>query len=126
VIGSAAVGALLQAQLSDKLKTSAIAHTAGLPPQQRTLFLARFTGSTGKLDIGSSAGGITFPPGTPPEVAQLAKTIFHEGYVNAMRVTLWLPIVVLALGALSVLLVRDQTRGREDTDTEAPPVAVGG
>jgi EmrB/QacA subfamily drug resistance transporter len=129
VIGSAAVGALLQAQLSEKLKTSAITHTAGLPPQERALFLTRFTGSTGKLDIGSSVGGITFPPGTPPEVAELARTIFHEGYVNAMRITLWLPIAVLALGALSVLLVRDRNgKGAPEaaTDAEAPPVAVGG
>jgi EmrB/QacA subfamily drug resistance transporter len=127
VIGSAAVGALLQAQLSDKLKAVATAHATSLPPQQRTMFLAKFTGSTGKLDIGSSAGGITFPPGTPPQLADLARTIFHEAFVNAMRVTLWLPIAVLAVGALSVLLVRDDTRRARKSstvDAEAPPVAV--
>src|SRR5437764_3747515 len=51
VIGFAAVGALLQSQLHDKLKAAAVSHTAGLPPQERTLFLSRFTGSTGKLDV---------------------------------------------------------------------------
>jgi EmrB/QacA subfamily drug resistance transporter len=128
VIGFAAVGALLQAQLSDKLKAAALAQTAGLPPQQRGQFLSRFSESAGKLDVGSSAGGITFPPGTPPQAIELAKSIFHEGYVNAMRFTLWLPIAVLAVGALSVLLVRQQKRRRAETSTESAEatVPVGG
>ena len=128
VIGFAAVGALLQAQLSDKLKAAAVGQTAGLPPQQREQFLSRFSESTGKLDVGSSAGGITFPPGTPPQAIQLAKSIFHEGYVNAMRVTLWLPIAVLAVGALSVLLVRQKKRrgAEESAESAEATVTVGG
>jgi EmrB/QacA subfamily drug resistance transporter len=110
VIGSAAVGALLQAQLSDKLKASAVAQTAGRPAQQRAEFLSRFSASTGKIDIGNSAGGAAFPPGTPPQVVEVAARIFHEGYINAMRVTLWLPIAVLAVGALSVLVVKRRKR----------------
>jgi EmrB/QacA subfamily drug resistance transporter len=110
VIGSAAVGALLQAQLSDKLRASAIAQTAGLPAPQRAEFLSRFSAATGKLDIGNPTGGASFPPGTPPQVVQLATRIFHEGFVNAMRVTLWLPIAVIAIGALSVLLVKRRKR----------------
>ena len=106
VIGSAAVGALLQAQLTDKLAASARSETAGLPAEQREELLGRFGQSAGNLDIGSSAGGITFPPGTPPQVAELATRIFHNGFTDAMRVTLVLPIAVLASGALTVLLVR--------------------
>jgi EmrB/QacA subfamily drug resistance transporter len=128
VIGSAAVGALLQAQLSDKLEAAAVTRTAGLPAEQRAQFLAKFGASAGKLDIGNTAGGISFPPGTPPQVAQIAKTIFHEGFVNAMRVTLWLPIAVLALGALSVLLVRDTRRAASApaTESDEPAVPVSG
>jgi hypothetical protein len=61
-------------------------------------------------------------------VAQLAQTIFHEGFVNAMRVTLWLPIVMLAVGALAVLLVRDPVgkRAGQPADTEEPAVPVSG
>ena len=33
------------------------------------------------------------------------------GFVDAMRVTLWLPIAVLAVGALSVLLVKGRKKG---------------
>src|SRR5204862_3105091 len=51
VMGFAAVGALLQAQLSTKLSGAAVAQTASLPPQQRGQFLSRFSGSPGKLDV---------------------------------------------------------------------------
>lgn len=118
VIGSAAVGALLQAQLTDKLGAAARAETAGLPPEQRQAFLDRFSSSAGDLDIGNSAGGITFPPGTPPQVAELATKVFHIGFVDAMRVTLWLPIALLATGALSVLLVRRRARATAAPVTE--------
>jgi hypothetical protein len=120
VIGSAAVGALLQAQLTDKIGDAARAESAALPPAQREEFLHRFAGSAGSLDIGSSAGGITFPPGTPPQIVELATKIFHTGFVDGMRVTLWLPILVLASGALSVLLVRSRSRTRKEEE----PVAV--
>ncbi len=127
VIGAAAVGALLQAQLSVKLDQAAVKESAVLPPAQRAAFLAKFhDAATGNLDIGSSAGGFQFPPGTPEVVKQLAARVFGEAFVNAMRVTLWLPIAVLAVGALSVLLVRQRRRARPPApeDTEAA-VVVG-
>ncbi len=113
VIGSAAVGALLQAQLTDKLAAAARAETVGLPARQRQEFLSRFSESAGSLDVGSQAGGMAFPAGTPPQIVALARSIFHTGFVDAMRVTLWLPIAVLAVGALSVLLVRTHRRVTE-------------
>jgi len=128
VIGAAAVGALLQAQLSVKLDQAAVKESAVLPPAQRAAFLAKFhDAATGNLDIGSSAGGFQFPPGTPEVVKQLAARVFGEAFVNAMRVTLWLPIAVLAVGALSVLLVRQRRRARPPApeDTEAAVVVVG-
>src|SRR2546421_807178 len=132
VLGFAAVGALLQAQLSTKLNDAALKESAALPPQQRGTVLARFHDvASGNLDIGNSAGGNKLPPGTPEQVKELAARVFGEGFVNAMRVTLWLPIVVLAVGALSVLLVRgrkaDNGAGPADApDAEEPRVAVGG
>jgi EmrB/QacA subfamily drug resistance transporter len=117
VIGSAAVGALLQAQLTTALTAAARTRTAGLPEAQRQEFLGRFGESAGGLDIGSQAGGMTFPEGTPPQVVRIATDIFHTGFVDAMRVTLWLPIAVLAAGALSILLVRN----RRPAPAEATP-----
>ena len=125
VIGSAAVGALLQAQLTDKLAAAAQEKTAALPPTQQQEFLSRFGASAGDLDIGSQAGGMTFPPGTPQNVMDLAVSIFHKGFVDAMRVTLWLPIAVLAVGALSVLLVKSPKKKTAEATAEADePSAV--
>jgi EmrB/QacA subfamily drug resistance transporter len=119
VIGSAAVGALLQAQLAVKLNAAAVADSAGLPEPQRSAFLAKFHGAaTGNLDIGSTAGGFKFPDGTPEQIKQLARTVFGQGFAGAMRVTLWLPIAVLAVGALSVLLVKQSRRKLDDLDRE--------
>jgi EmrB/QacA subfamily drug resistance transporter len=125
VIGGAAVGALLQAQLSDKLKAAAIADSANLPPTERAKFLAAVGNQSGKLDIGNTAGGVKFPPGTPPQVVELATKVFHQGFVNAMRVTLWLPIAALAVGAVAVLLARQRpkrTGQPEEADETAVPV----
>ena len=123
VLGFAAVGALLQAQLSAKLSAAAEQLSATLPQPQRSVFLAKFHDvATGNLDIGSTASGGTAGRDT------LAAHVFGEGFVNAMRVTLWLPIVVLAVGALAVLLVKGRT-WRTATpaapDAEADKVPVG-
>ncbi|OLB80477.1 MAG: hypothetical protein AUI14_06635 [Actinobacteria bacterium 13_2_20CM_2_71_6] len=128
VIGGAAVGALLQAQLVAKLDAAAVKESTVLPDPQRSTFLAKFhDATTGNIDIGNTAGGFKFPDGTPEQIKQLSATVFGEAFVNAMRVTLWLPIVVLGIGALSVLLVRPQAKNSaaQPEDTEAPPVTVG-
>ncbi len=131
VIGSAAVGALLQAQLTVKLDAAALKESAALPEAQRARFIDGFhQATTGNLDVGSSSGGFKFPPGTPQQIKELTAKVFGEGFANAMRVTLVLPIVVLAIGALSVLLVRGRSQKQGapgvSEDTEAPAVAVGG
>jgi EmrB/QacA subfamily drug resistance transporter len=130
VLGFAAVGALLQAQLSTKLSAAAVKESAALPPAQQGAFTSRFHDvATGNLDIGNSAGGSKLPAGTPEQIKLLAAKVFGEGFVNAMRVTLWLPIAVLAVGALSVLLVRGRagrTGPAAAPEPEADKVPVGG
>jgi hypothetical protein len=127
VIGGAAVGALLQAQLSDKLKAAALANSANLPPAERAKFLSAVGNQSGKLDIGNTAGGVKFPPGTPPQVVELATKVFHQGFVNAMRVTLWLPIAALAVGAVAVLLARQRPkRAGQPEKADETAVPVGG
>ncbi|MGA8115964.1 MAG: MFS transporter [Actinocatenispora sp.] len=109
VIGSAAVGALLQAQLSGKLDDSARAHAAQLPPQYRSRFIDGFA-HTGGLDVGAQQQTIPLPPGLSPQVAHqlrgIATATFHEGFVNALRPTLVLPIVVLVAAAICCLFIK--------------------
>ncbi|GIL28868.1 DHA2 family efflux MFS transporter permease subunit [Actinocatenispora comari] len=119
VVGSAAVGALLQAQLSSKLAASAQAHADKIPPQFREQFVAGFSRSSGGLDVGSQQSEFTPPPGMPQQAVEqlerIAADTFHVGYVDAMRPTLILPIAVLVLAALSCLLIKRRKRSRTAT-----------
>jgi EmrB/QacA subfamily drug resistance transporter len=112
VIGSAAVGALLQNQIAVKLNAAAERNAALLPPQFRDRFVQGFHQATGsRLEIGAGQSGTQLPPGTPEQVKHVFTLTFHEGFTDAMRVTLVLPIAVLAVAALSCLLVKRRKRG---------------
>ncbi len=111
VIGSAAVGALLQAQLSQKLHTTAEANSTALPEQVRGQFVEGFSDAASKgLQVGAGQTGAALPSGLPEQIAQaiaaLAQKTFHEAFTSAMRSTLVLPLIVLGIAALTVLLVR--------------------
>jgi MFS family permease len=131
VIGAAAVGALLQAQLSSHLNSAAVANAGQLPAQYRSQVLGALSHvASGNQDIAGGQIGTRLPAGVPDQVrAQLNAfftLVFHEGFVGAMRVTLWLPIAVMAVAALSVLLVRRRParQSPQERDAEAAPVAT--
>jgi len=119
VIGSAAVGALLQNQLVSKLADQAEINAAALPPQAQEPFVDAFTNAgSGSLEVGAGQSGAALPPGTPPGIIDLALRTFHEGFTAAMRTTMVLPLIVLALAALSVLFVRN---GKPKAPAQASP-----
>jgi MFS family permease len=126
VIGSAAVGALLQAQLAARLSDSARAHAAALPPEYRERAVAAFTdASTGGLEVGAGQTGVEVPPGLPEQavaaIRSFAETVFKEAFTGAMRATLVLPISVVVLAALSGAFIR-----RRRAAAKAPePVPAG-
>jgi EmrB/QacA subfamily drug resistance transporter len=120
VIGSAAVGALLQTQLADKLAQRAEVNANALPPQFHDQFVQGFQNvGTSGLAVGAGQTGAHLPPGTPQQVIDLALKTFHEGFTNAMRATLILPLAVLAIAALSVLLVKRRKRNAEPSAAAA-------
>src|SRR5262249_43593438 len=95
VIGSAAVGALLQNQLAVKLNAAAKEHAAALPEQFRAQFLTGFSHATGRnLEVGAGQSGVNVGGNMPEAVRKVITDAFHEGFTNAMRVSLALPIVV--------------------------------
>lgn len=113
VIGSAAVGALLQVQLADQLRRSAERNAAALPEPFRSEFVQGFSDvKGGSLRVGAGQTGAQLPPDLPEQIrqtiGQLATRTFHEGFTSAMRHSLILPLVVLASAALACLLVRQQ------------------
>jgi EmrB/QacA subfamily drug resistance transporter len=111
VVGSAAVGALLQAQLVHQLTRHARENASSLPPQLREQFIAGFRHATGgRLEVGAGQSPVQLPEGLPASardaLARAADLTFHQGFTDAMKVTLILPVAVLVTAALSCLFIR--------------------
>jgi EmrB/QacA subfamily drug resistance transporter len=122
VIGTAAIGALLQSQLSSALTSEAARRASALPPAIRPRFIAGFAGAAKSgLQVGAGQSGSKVPPGTPPAVASQLNRIGHEvftqGFVNALHPTIVMPVAVLVAGALSCFFLR------RTPSAGAPPTA---
>jgi EmrB/QacA subfamily drug resistance transporter len=132
VIGTAAVGALLQNRLVSSLTSRATAASASLPPQVRGPFVNGFRQAASSGLIGAPAGSAA-PAGTSPGLAaqlrRLGTEVFGQGYVHAMRWTMVLPITVVALAAASCLLLRNKASGQGPAtvaDASAGPGQMAG
>jgi len=111
VIGTAAVGALLQNRLVSSLTSSATAAAASLPPQARAPFVSGFrqaaaSGLIGGAPTASAPAGTS--PGLAAQLRRLGAEVFSQAYVHAMRWTMILPIAVVVLAAASCLLLRSK------------------
>jgi EmrB/QacA subfamily drug resistance transporter len=115
VIGTAAVGALLQNRLVSSLTSRATAVSASLPPQARGPFVGGFRKAAASGLIGAPARSAA-PAGTSPGLAaqlrRLGAEVFPQAYVVAMRWTMVLPIAVVALAAASCLALRSRAGGQ--------------
>jgi hypothetical protein len=115
VIGTAAVGALLQNRLAVSLPAAAAQRAAGLPPQARSQFVAGFAKSAQHGAAASpTQGNVKLPPGTPPslasEIHRIASEVFSAGYVTAMHATMIVPIGLLVVASLSCLAIKGRSR----------------
>ncbi len=132
VIGSAAVGALLQAQLAAHLAVSARENSIALPQSFRDRFIDGFAKvATAKgLQVGTGQTGARLPEGTPasvrPAVLQVATKTFYEAYIPAMRTTLILPVTVLVLAAVAVFFVKGRSPEAAGDESAAPPDELAG
>jgi EmrB/QacA subfamily drug resistance transporter len=114
VIGTATVGALLQNRLVSTMTSQATARAAALPPQVRGRFVHEIQNSANNgIQVGAGQnGGMTQQSGLPAslaaEVARIGHDVFTFGYVAAMRTTMILPVVLLGVGAVSCLLLRER------------------
>jgi EmrB/QacA subfamily drug resistance transporter len=126
VIGSSAVGALLENRLVSTLTSQASSRTAALPAAARAQIVAGFRSAakSGSFEtgVGRPGSGSSALRGAPPSVIAhvdaITKAIFTNGYVQAMRPTMLLPIVVLIIGAVSCLAIRGLARPAEPAPTE--------
>jgi EmrB/QacA subfamily drug resistance transporter len=132
VIGSAAIGVLLQARLVVSIHSAAVATATSLPPQYRDRFVAGMgQAATSATEFGSS--GPAPVPGVPASAAgqlnQLATAAFHQGFTDAARATLLLPVAVLLLGALACVAMARKARASPGPearpDADATALATG-
>ncbi len=112
VIGTAAVGALLQNRLVSSMISQAHARSVSLPPQVRSKFVSQIASSAkGGIQVGAGQnGGSTHlhrgvPSQVAAEIAHIAHEVFSFAFVTAMRQTMIMPICLLAIGAVSCLAI---------------------
>src|SRR5262250_3244036 len=131
VIGTAAVGALLQNRLAAALPSQARQRSIGLPPPIRDKLVAGVTraANSGAVGPGQSTSfhsqhGIPAP--LARQVAQIYQASFTHGYVDAMRPAIVLPIAALAVAALSCLAIKSgpaqPAQASAEHDMKAPEV----
>jgi EmrB/QacA subfamily drug resistance transporter len=138
VVGSAVVGAVLQNRLATTLHDAAVARSSRLPPQIPAGVRHRLVGAladAGKsgLDVGpTQQGGAHVPSGVPAPIVHQVQQFFHDvfvhGYLDAMRPTLAVPVIMLLVGALSCLAIQRRRevaeRGHEHGDLPAQAEVV--
>jgi EmrB/QacA subfamily drug resistance transporter len=114
VIGVAAVGALLQNRLVSSIADQAATRSAALPPAVRGRFVSEINSSAQngiQVGAGQSGGSTHLAHGLPTqvvaEIARIAHDVFTFAFVTAMRQTLLMPIILLAIGALSCLAIKE-------------------
>jgi MFS family permease len=129
VVGSAAVGAMLQAQIVSRLPASAEANSIALPQSFRDKFIEGFShaaAAKGGLQVGIGQTGARLPENIPssirPAILQVGERTFYEAYIPAMRLTLLLPVTVLTLAAIAVFFVK-RGPGPDDEPVEEDDAA---
>jgi EmrB/QacA subfamily drug resistance transporter len=128
VVGSAAVGALLQNQLASTLPDEAAKRSGALPAEARARFVEGFAASAkGGIEVGPRH--VAAPSGVPADVAaklqQVGQAVFQHGYVRAMHPTLVLPVAAAFVAAALCLLATRHTTGPQAADAAAAPAAEG-
>jgi len=123
VVGSSAVGALLQHQLAVALPAEAARRSGQLPAGVRDRFVSGFSAGGGSgLEVGGSQSRVAAPRGLSAQVVaqlqQASTAVFQHGYVRAMHPTLVLPVAAMLIAAASCLAVRRNGHN--------PPVLVAG
>ena len=128
VIGTAAVGALLQNRLVSSMNSQAATRSAALPPQLRGPFVAgiKHAASNG-IQVGAGQNGSrdqAAAPGCPPGCRRAAADRPRRVHVrlregHAAR-PCCCPIILLAVGALSCLLLKEAQRPRAGPEVPTP------
>jgi MFS family permease len=128
--GAAGVGAVLQNRLAVALHDQAVSVSTQLPAPFQSRFIAGFSNAAKNgFEVGrGQTGGIQLPTNLPQAVAgqiqHLVHDVFTQGYILAMRPTVAVGVAVLALAALSCLLVSNRRAAAGEAADAAAEIAV--
>jgi EmrB/QacA subfamily drug resistance transporter len=130
VIGTATVGALLQNRLVSSISSQANTRSAALPPEVRSRFVHEINNSAKngiQVGAGQSGGSTHLGPGIPAqivaEITRIGHEVFTFAFVTAMKQTMLLPVILLAIGALSCLAIKEGKRAPTPAEPAAPAAA---
>jgi len=116
VLGSAAVGMVLQVGIAYSVPDAARAYAERLPPRYREEFIQRVTDAANTASQFDTATP-PVPSNLDPDVADIVRRIvtdvFHVGFTNAAKASLILPIAVLLLGVIAAAGIRLPRRARD-------------
>ena len=126
LLGSAVTGAMLQVQIAAHLGPAARENVNSLPQSFRPWMLDGFekaaAGMRG-LEVGTGQTGGHLPADLPssvkPAIEMVATKTFQEAYIPAMRATLLIPILVLAVAVIAALFAKNA----QEDEVTADPVA---
>jgi EmrB/QacA subfamily drug resistance transporter len=128
VLGSAAVGLVLQLGVAYAVPDAARQYAERLPPRYREEFVQRVTEAANTpSQFDSSRPPV--PSDLDPDVADLVRRIvtevFHSGFTVAAKASLMLPIAVLLLGIVAATGIRGRIESREcsSSSRHSPPPA---
>ncbi len=127
VLGSAAIGVLLQARLTVSMHDAAVRNAAALPAPYRQPFIAGVDASAASASNGAG-GAAAHVTGLPAQVAaklaQLGTAAFHQGFTDAAKATLILPAVVLVIGAVACAFMTTRRPARPSAPLPSAPELV--
>jgi EmrB/QacA subfamily drug resistance transporter len=110
VLGSAAIGVLLQARISASMGSEAVEAAKALPQQYQADFVDSLSHAANSANELNDRVGAAVPADLPASVAdriqQLAGQVVHNGLTDAARESMLLPVGVLLIGAVAALLMR--------------------
>ncbi|WP_260193981.1 MFS transporter [Actinophytocola gossypii] len=123
VLGSAAVGMLLQVGVAFAVPDAARTYAERLPPRYREEFVSRISDAANTASQFDSATP-PVPSNLDPDVADIVRRIvvdvFHVGFTNAAKASLMLPIAILLLGALAATGIVLPRHSRRDQIANSP------
>ncbi|HEX6488599.1 MAG TPA: DHA2 family efflux MFS transporter permease subunit, partial [Candidatus Dormibacteraeota bacterium] len=132
-LGSSVVGAVLQARLATSLHDNAVAQASQLPAAFRGRFIDAFSaaGRNGlQVGRGQTGAAVNPPPGLPEQVKATVLSIGHDvfvnGFLDAMRQSLVVPIVAMFIAAASCVLIERRKRVSAEPVQQREPLAAAG